>query len=72
MELSFPKEIRRAADAVRFVCDKLSAQSVRNYIHTEHDFVTVNIQGISCAVEVDFAKRVVIFEPINTEGDLCL
>lgn len=72
MQLSFPQHIRRAKDAVQFVCDKLSRQSVDNFIHTERDFVTVDIQGISCAVEVDFAKRVVIFEPINTEGDLCL
>lgn len=69
MQLSFPQHIRHAKDAVQFVCDKLSAQSVGNFIHTERDFVTVDVKGVSCSVEVDFVNHVVLFTPIGT-GDV--
>lgn len=67
MQLSFPQHIRRAKDAVQFVCDKLSAQSVDNFIHTEQDFVTVDVKGVSCSVEVDFINHRVLFSPLDAE-----
>jgi len=72
MQLPFPAHIRRAKDAVRHVCDVLSSKSVDNFIHTEQDFVTVDVKGVSCAVEVDFENHMVIFSPVGTGDELWL
>ena len=72
MQLPFPPHIRRAKDAVRHVCDVLSSKSVDNFIHTEHDFVTVDVKGVPCAVEVDFENHMVIFSPVGTGDKLWL
>ena len=64
MQIKFPSKIKRAADAVRFVCAELSASGVANYIHY-NDIVTVDICGTPCFVDVDFATHHVTFSPIQ-------